>query len=190
MKKICPQCKGEFSVKPSAASRRVFCSKKCCFAQTPAERFELYVDRKSSGVGCWLWTGSTSGHGRARFSLGDKMVNASRFAWQQSRGAIPEGLGVLHECDNPLCVNPSHLFLGTQKSNAEDMVRKGRHPFGERCGKATLTWDMVREIRERHIPRKRGHGAPTLAKEFGVTGQTILEIVRGNIWKEENLKFT
>lgn len=90
----------------------------------PIPRFWSKV-RKSKG--CWIWTAAASGVGDyGYFWSGSAMVRAHRFSWELHNGPIPEGLKVLHACDVPLCVNPSHLFLGTMQDNSDDMVQKGR----------------------------------------------------------------
>lgn len=95
------------------------------------ERFEAKVNRSGPG-GCWLWTGApvARGYGRIGFGKtgkGGTVMYAHRFSWELHNGPILDGLNVLHHCDNPPCVNPSHLFLGTQGDNVTDMVQKGRH---------------------------------------------------------------
>ena len=76
--------------------------------------------------GCWLWLGALHVFGYGKFGLHEKIYHAHRIAWQLLRGRISSGLQVLHKCDNPSCVNPDHLFLGTQKDNIHDMWQKGR----------------------------------------------------------------
>jgi len=94
------------------------------------DRFFAKVKKTSA---CWIWTGSTSGSkGYGKFSVTSgpydrTMVRAHRFSWVLHRGLIPKGQNVLHRCDNPLCVNPDHLFLGTQRTNLQDMIQKDRH---------------------------------------------------------------
>ncbi len=92
---------------------------------TPAERLWERVNKTDS---CWLWTGATSSanYGQIRFAK-DKCVLTHRLAWEVTKGAIPDGLYVLHRCDNPPCCNPDHLFLGTAADNTADMMAKGRH---------------------------------------------------------------
>lgn len=111
-------------------------------------RFLSYIDR--SGV-CWVWTGTTTRKGYGQFSLGRRDEGsdmAHRLAWEQDHGPIPEGMQVCHRCDNPPCVNPEHLFLGSAAENQYDKRRKGRAARGERNGGGgKLTADDVRTIR-------------------------------------------
>lgn len=80
--------------------------------------------------GCWIWIGSINEHGYGGFSFNLKRTRAHRVSWLLYRGRIPEGISVLHECNTPSCVNPNHLFLGTQRDNLIDCWKKGRHlPF-------------------------------------------------------------
>jgi hypothetical protein len=92
--------------------------------QTDLERFWLRVNK--NGDDCWTWTGFKNELGYGLFSLDHKHVKAHRVSWMVANGKIPDGLCVLHSCDNPICVNPSHLFLGTMKDNTQDMLAKGR----------------------------------------------------------------
>ncbi len=89
-----------------------------------AERFWSKVVR---GEGCWIWAASVDDHGYGRFGIGRLRIEpAHRVAWMVANGPIPDGLSVLHRCDNPPCVRPDHLFLGTQRDNMRDMIAKGR----------------------------------------------------------------
>lgn len=81
--------------------------------------------------GCWQWTGRIRDGGYGRMKLNGKETRAHRVSWLIHKGDIPNGLCVLHRCDNRLCVNPKHLFLGTRRDNYEDMKKKGRHSHGE-----------------------------------------------------------
>ena len=111
---------------------------------------------------------------------------AHRAAWVEHNGSIPCGMWVLHTCDNPSCVNPDHLFLGTAKDNSDDMRAKGRENYpghslpGELNPNRKLTQEQVDYIRSVY---KWGMG-PKLAKEFGVHPFTINRIVRGEKWRE------
>lgn len=101
---------------------------------TTVERFWSKVERGSAD-GCWRWSAKSTGHfGHGSFSVRSAPVPAHRFAWQITRGAIPKGLCVLHRCDVPACVNPSHLFLGTKRDNNLDRDAKGRQASGDRSG--------------------------------------------------------
>lgn len=109
---------------------------------------------------------------------------AHRAAWVEENGPIPEGMWVLHKCDNPSCVNPKHLFLGTAKDNSDDMRNKGRAIYpgsgrqdGEHNHNCKLTDEQVSQIREVY---KWGSG-PELAKQFGVSVYTIRAIIQGRI---------
>ena len=94
-----------------------------------AERFFKYVQKSDSPEGCWVWTGGKAGAGYGKLSHNKRSIYAHRFSYQHFIGDIPENLFVCHRCDNPACVNPQHLFLGTQKDNMQDMSRKGRQVF-------------------------------------------------------------
>lgn len=87
----------------------------------PSERFYKKIEKTES---CWLWTGASRYYGN--FWDGLKYVNAHRFSYKINKGTIPKGMVVMHTCDTPLCVNPEHLKLGTQKDNLQDMYSKGR----------------------------------------------------------------
>lgn len=93
---------------------------------TPRERFEksFFIEPNS---GCWLWEAYTMPNGYGLFSIGYDRGLAHRHAWEIYNGEIPDNLCVLHKCDTPACVRPDHLFLGTNKDNSQDMVRKRRH---------------------------------------------------------------
>lgn len=133
---------------------------------------------------CWIWTGGKNEKGYGHFNVRRKYCAAHRFSWILNKGAIPEGLHVLHDCpggDNPSCVNPDHLWLGTNLDNVLDKEEKGRgnQPAGERNCKAKLSESQVLEIRRlsESVSRK------SLAETYGVTTATICGIILRQIWK-------
>jgi len=132
---------------------------------------------------CWQWTGSTThktGYGQMKWD--GRLQVASMIAWQLAHGVIPEGLLVLHKCDNRLCVNPNHLFLGTSQDNMDDMKRKGRScdNNGERNPAAKLKELQVGEIRKKY---SQGIKQYKLGQEYGVTRQAIWQIVHNVHWR-------
>jgi len=113
-----------------------------------------------------------------------RALRSHRVSWEIHNGLIPEGMCVLHHCDNPHCVNPRHLFLGTKKDNVYDMIKKGRDrldmgPHGEQVGSAKLIRHDVRLIRK---VLKRGWTQRKIAKAFNVSHATINDINTGKHW--------
>ena len=135
--------------------------------------------------GCWVWTGhlNRKGYGTFAFSSGNPVL-AHRLAYELEIGEIPKELCVCHKCDNPSCVRPDHLFLGTIAENNADMHAKGRASGGsnpgEKCPLAKLTSDQVLEIRSRFNYRGGGKAAATA---FGITVGTAHLILRRKTWK-------
>ena len=140
-----------------------------------ADRFWPRV-RKSAG--CWEWTGGRYPRGYGFFSVNGRGHAAHRVAWELARGPIPDGVLVCHACDNPACVRPDHLFLGTQSDNMRDMAAKGRHPYprGEHHNQARLSNADVAEIRRLYAAG--GVSQAALAERFGVCQSHVSRIVR------------
>ena len=136
--------------------------------------------------GCWLWKGNTNADGYGRFCIQRKHIYAHRFAWEITYGLIPEGMFVCHKCDNPTCVNPDHLFLGTAADNNRDMLHKGRGGFGtllgEHNGNSKLTETRVAEMRELH---KSGLSVRKLAALFGIGHSQVHNIVTEQNWRQQ-----
>ena len=154
------------------------------------DRFqEKYVCNLETG--CWEWTASLQASGYGQIAApGGGMLRSHRVSYELFVGPILNGLHVLHECDNPKCVNPEHLFLGTPKDNMKDKVAKGRHRFGESDPKSVLKEKEVLAVKEmfRRFPctRKRTElawGVGTfLAEWFGVRKSAIWDIKKGRNW--------
>lgn len=138
------------------------------------QRFWTKVDKEPD---CWLWTASRTEKGYGRIGVpGSRYgyILAHRISWLLHVGFIPKGMMILHRCDNPPCVNPDHLFLGTQKDNMSDCREKGRH------GNTILTDAQALTIRERFAA---GETYAALAKEFGVSKSAIAVVVTARWWK-------
>lgn len=141
---------------------------------TPAERFWLKVEK---GESCWHWTGAKDQNGYGCSTPKGLGKRAHRASWTITHGAIPEGMQVLHTCDNPPCVNPDHLFLGTHKINMWDKTRKGR---AGKKGKHLQPEDVL-EIRYAYA--LGGTSYQKLAKVHGVDKATIMNCVRRKTYK-------
>jgi hypothetical protein len=150
--------------------------------RTPEERFWGLVEK---GESCWEWKTkyirrSTGKLGPGRFWDGNRIVEAPRWSWENANGQmIPEGLLVRHRCDNPPCVRPEHLVIGTHADNHNDMVIRGRSLKGSRHHRAKLNEDRVREIKRRLAAGER---QADLHREFGVSRMAISDIALGKRW--------
>lgn len=131
---------------------------------------------------CWVWTGRTHEDGYGRLWANGRDRLAHRVSWVLARGAIPGDLYVLHKCDNPPCVRPSHLFLGTQADNIADMDRKGRRnpTRGEANPSAKLSRKDAMDIRRAH---KLGESVASLSRRYPVNQTTVRRIVEGLLWR-------
>lgn len=184
----CPHCQS--TVLPTRRRARVFCSMACRRAHTPAARFWAKVNKSGD---CWLWTANSGRRGYGRFGYNGRTQQAHRVAWQLTHGPIKDGLCVCHSCDVPACVNPAHLWLGTQDENVSDRDKKGRHfsPTGERHGSRTqpesrprgeahanakLTTEQVIAI------RADTRSLRLVAADYGIGQQTVCKIKKGQSW--------
>lgn len=140
-------------------------------------KFWSRVDVKSVRF-CWQWKSNTDdqGYGRFRHSSKDPEIKAHRFAWQAFNGPVPEGLMILHSCDNTWCCNPRHLRPGTAQDNSHDCLSRGRHVSltGKRNGRSKLTDEQVTTI------RRCDRTNTSLAAEYGVSHSLISMIRNGS----------
>lgn len=150
--------------------------------QSLEDRFFAKVLKSMDSDGCWNWIASKYRDGYGRIQFQRKSVRAHRISWQIHHGPIPDGVQVLHRCDNPLCVRPDHLFLGTHDDNMADKVAKGRQfrPEGEANGAARLSCDEVINIRKLYVGGGRTY--QSLAAQFGVSSGDIRLIVTMENW--------
>jgi len=161
------------------------------------EKLEKYTLR-SDQENCWIWIGPKFRYGYGKLDLcvnhKNKTFSAHRCAWENAFGPIPTGLLVCHRCDNPLCVNPDHLFLGTNKENSQDMVLKGRslkgdknplriHPELVRRGELIHT-SVIKEC-DVHMIRKmysKSMSVKEIAYKLGVTKKIVYNVLGGRAW--------
>ena len=129
---------------------------------------------------CWFWRGAVNKCGYGLFGASRSgTALAHRWAWELTRGPIPKGMSLCHTCDNPRCVNPNHLYVGTHAQNMRDKAIRGRHnaPIGERNRAARMTAADIVCIRTSVLP------APILADRYGVSRQAIHAILDRRTWK-------
>lgn len=153
----------------------------------PSDADSILTMVVEAASGCWEWAGRRSDAGYGRLTFRGHEDYAHRVSYLVFRGEIPNGLLVCHECDNPPCANPKHLFLGTELDNSRDAQRKGRLASGfsrasrgESHGCAKLTWADVREMR-----RLGAEGATNrvLREQFGVSKSQVARVLREESWK-------
>lgn len=159
------------------------CSRKCNGTISRIENSNSpanFDDYFSKQEGCWEWRGPMRWNGYGQFSLGGKCVLAHRFSYERQYGPIPLGLFVCHRCDNPSCVNPDHLFAGTQRENMQDMAAKGRHGGpdlrGEAHPMARITREVAQAIRVDLRPAK------DVSAQYGVSKSLVWAIRSGRLW--------
>ncbi|HEY6731901.1 MAG TPA: HNH endonuclease signature motif containing protein [Solirubrobacterales bacterium] len=140
------------------------------------------MDRRGADE-CWEWQARRHKQGYGLLSEWDgerrSRLLAHRVSWELAFGQIPDRLHVLHRCDNPPCVNPRHLFLGSQRDNNADKVAKGRQPRGESHPHSRLTEHDVRAIRDR---ARRGERRLLIAESFGISDTHVYAIINRRYW--------
>lgn len=193
--KCCDHCGADFEKRPKDTyaqwEKRKYCSNKCSAVVngrkariSPAEAFKKYAVKSD---GCWSWVGTVDQHGYGQISNGrnKSRLKAHRVSYELHKGPIPKGLHVCHSCDNPNCVNPDHLWVGSAKDNARDRAAKGRsgprHVAGEKNPAAIIRADMVPLIR---LSSMHGIPQPAIAAACGVSRAAISKIVNQKNWKD------
>jgi hypothetical protein len=138
--------------------------------------------------GCWIWKGAKlrGGYGHFRRHINGKwvMFKAHRYAYEYFNGPLEKHLLVCHKCDNPECVNPEHLFKGTNKDNAADKVKKGRLVFGRNKKHQWLTLEIVNSIRKDH---KEGLKNFEISEKYEISPSQVSRVVKNQIWKERKV---
>lgn len=184
MRYLCARCGSEFHAKPSRKQR--FCSLRCSLignhhaSESLEERFWTHVERGPENA-CWPWRGNRnhSGYGVVAVTKSKglrRQVMAHRIAYELTHGKIPNAYRILHSCDNPPCVNPTHLRVGTDADNVADMHARGRY----RGGFNKLTRDQVMVIKSL---LSSGHRQRDIAERFGVDPSSVSNIARGKVWR-------
>lgn len=202
MDSICIVCGNTFPSRPKDIRKGYgkTCSRSCRGRRQfkpLVERFWAKVEKTES---CWLWRGAVNSAGYGKLYLGivdgRYVVDTThRISYRINIGPIPDGLGVFHKCDIPLCCNPEHLFLGVHADNMKDARIKGRFPTGEnhwtnkfperrlrgeQQSLAKLTADLVREIRRKK--RESTISYKKMAEQYGVCPQLLHQVVKRKIW--------
>ena len=141
-----------------------------------------FWEKVKKGPSCWEWTANKDkkGYGRIAATSAVKNLKAHRVSYELHNGPIPPGLSVLHTCDNPGCVRPDHLFLGTNADNMKDMINKGRGRRGERNPNSRLTAAAVKDIRESTM---RGESLRNIAARLRVSPSAVHSVAKERTWR-------
>jgi len=146
-------------------------------ATDPMERFWPKVDKSGD---CWEWTGCRHPEGYGRFNPYGEIINSHRFIFELEGSDIPSGMIVCHHCDNPPCVNPDHLYLGTHMDNTRDKINRGNQLRGEDHPRSKLSEENVKEIRDGIA---NGIECKFFAKQFNLSTSNISSIKNRKSWK-------
>jgi len=153
-------------------------SKATRFGVSSEARFWKSVEKTNY---CWIWIKQKNRRGYGKFSLKNKTIAAHKYSYELVKGAVPDGLYVCHKCNNPSCVNPDHLYAGTNSQNTLDSVVSGTHRT------AKLNFEMAQQIRK--IYAGGGVTQKQIGEKYGVGGDIVSEIVNHKIWKEEDYQW-
>lgn len=147
----------------------------------PIKQLKRIFDKSFTPTpGCWLWGGSLTSEGYGRIKIGKKQYGATRVCYLiYVSSFLPDDLVVRHKCDNPRCVNPEHLLIGTHADNMKDKSERGRQAKGSKNAKSKLNEEQVREIRD--LP-KYGWNGPMIAEMYGISRQSVYAVLNGKNW--------
>lgn len=199
---VCKTCGGSF--RPRARDTH-YCTRECYLNRpTDITGARIWSRVLETDKGCWEWQGARDSKGYGRVSYLGRPQTVSRVAWELVNGPIPDGMEVCHTCDNPPCINPAHLWIGTRSDNQRDSVNKKRnraatHPEryqrgkdsfsakyperlarGEKHGNARLKTQDVHEIRQRYA---NGESVSSLARAYNINWSTVDRVVKRKWWK-------
>jgi hypothetical protein len=147
---------------------------------TLSQRLE-HFSKVDAATGCWLWTASTNKSGYGRLGVDGKVFLAHRLAYAVAHGAIPDGMHVCHRCDTPACINPDHLFIGTNADNMLDKLSKNRQSKGSDFSSTKLTEAQVAAIRLDKRPQW------VIAQDYGISQSQVSLIHRNEEWRHLDL---
>lgn len=195
MKTICKLCGKEYNSKPFLIKngKSKYCSKLCYYEDRKSSYLDRFFKKIEKTKSCWIWKGGLDKDGYGQFNFKENNINnhvrSHRFSYFLHKGEIPINMNILHKCDNPKCVNPDHLFIGTTQDNVNDRQRKGRSYNGDNLLKIIKRGEEnnMSKLKEKDIIEIRKLSATLkqnkIAKMFNVERHTIHKITSYKTWK-------
>lgn len=175
---VCEYCFSSYQTRTEIVRKTIACSQRCIGQLrilSRRKRFELLL-RDVTPNACVNWTGERDRDGYGRIGKGRHFVMTHRYSYEMHHGTIPDGLCVMHDCDNPSCINPFHLKVGTNLQNLQEKVSRGRHNRGETCHLSKLNNAAVREIRGSSL------SLAELASIYMITPNTVRRVKQRKAW--------